>query len=316
MQTELNHPTTDAVPMPATDTLLPIGAVERETGLSKDVLRKWEARYGFPAPQRDPKGERVYPAGQVRRLRSIKRLMDTGLRPSRLIGEDEAGLAALTRAWDTPFALAEPPQSSSTALDLLRIQDSQGLRRALYQRMLKQGLEHFVQDTIAPLNQAVGDAWARGDLPIHAEHLYTEAVHWVLRNAVASISDPAGHPRVLLTTLPEEPHGLGILMAAALLALEGAYCISLGTQTPAEDIAQAAGSQAAEVVALSFSLSYPQRRILPSLRELKGRLGGAIELWAGGAGAGRLPRTAFEGRLLPRLEDALPALSDWRSTRG
>jgi len=44
-----------------TSTLLSISAVERETGLSKDVLRKWESRYGFPSPERDAVGERAYP---------------------------------------------------------------------------------------------------------------------------------------------------------------------------------------------------------------------------------------------------------------
>ena len=35
--------------------LLNITAVERETGLSKDVLRMWERRYGYPKPDRDAK---------------------------------------------------------------------------------------------------------------------------------------------------------------------------------------------------------------------------------------------------------------------
>ena len=33
--------------------LLSIAAVERDTGLSKDTLRVWERRYGFPSPGRD-----------------------------------------------------------------------------------------------------------------------------------------------------------------------------------------------------------------------------------------------------------------------
>ena len=41
-----------------------IAAVERDTGLSKDVLRMWERRYGFPVPERDANGERLYPAAQ------------------------------------------------------------------------------------------------------------------------------------------------------------------------------------------------------------------------------------------------------------
>ena len=48
--------------------LLNISAVERETGLSKDVLRIWERRYGFPEPHRDDNAERQYPQEQVAML--------------------------------------------------------------------------------------------------------------------------------------------------------------------------------------------------------------------------------------------------------
>ena len=42
-----------------------IGGVERDTGLTKDTLRVWERRYGFPRPQRDAFGERTYSAAEV-----------------------------------------------------------------------------------------------------------------------------------------------------------------------------------------------------------------------------------------------------------
>ena len=74
---------------------LSIAAVERDTGLSKDTLRVWERRYGFPAPQRDQYGERIYPLEQVDRLRAIRRLMDAGHRPGKIIGLTDAELAAL-----------------------------------------------------------------------------------------------------------------------------------------------------------------------------------------------------------------------------
>ena len=63
-----------------------ISAVERETGLSKDVLRMWERRYGFPKPARDENGERQYTLAEIAKLRSIKRLMDVGVRPGKIIG--------------------------------------------------------------------------------------------------------------------------------------------------------------------------------------------------------------------------------------
>jgi hypothetical protein len=64
---------------------LSIAAVERDTGLSKDTLRVWERRYGFPLPQRDAIGERAYPLDQVERLRIVKRLLDAGHRPGRVV---------------------------------------------------------------------------------------------------------------------------------------------------------------------------------------------------------------------------------------
>ncbi len=69
-----------------------ISAVERDTGLSKDTLRMWERRYTFPKPQRDPNGERAYTPGEVEKLRLIKRLMDRGYRPGKIIGQSVEAL--------------------------------------------------------------------------------------------------------------------------------------------------------------------------------------------------------------------------------
>ena len=74
-----------AMNVPSSPAALPISAVERDTGLSKDTLRVWERRYGFPQPVRDAFDERVYPADQVERLRLIARLLNSGQRPGRVV---------------------------------------------------------------------------------------------------------------------------------------------------------------------------------------------------------------------------------------
>lgn len=292
---------------------LPISAVERETGLSKDVLRKWEARYGFPRPLRDAFGERIYPPEQVERLCLIKRLMDTGMRPAGIVGKEMQDLLDLAGSRHVAARTAAGEAIETRAVELLRRHDPEGLRKTLQRLLLRQGLAAFVQDTISPLNHAVGEAWARGELEVYEEHIYTEAVQWVLRDALAALNDGQGRPRVLLTTLPEEPHGLGILMVAALFALEGAYCVTLGPQTPVAEIAAAVRAQAIDVVVLSFSIIYPPRRIPPALEELRQRLDDSVGIWAGGAGTARLHRTPAGTRRLPTLEDALDALAQWRA---
>jgi len=75
-----------------------IATVERETGFSKDTLRVWERRYGFPRPARDSNDERVYPGDQVERLRVIRRLMDAGFRPGKIVDETLVQLQARLRA--------------------------------------------------------------------------------------------------------------------------------------------------------------------------------------------------------------------------
>lgn len=291
---------------------LGISATERETGLGKDTLRVWERRYGFPQPGRDANGERLYPAEQVDRLKLIKRLMDQGHRPGRLMAASEEDLQALY----APAAAPARHESADDAmlrqlLALVKSHDVPQLRSALHQAMLRQGLLDFVLHSLAALNHAVGEAWMSGEFEIFEEHLYTEQVQALLRQAIATLPARSGIPRILLTTLPEEQHGLGLLMAEALLALDGATCVSLGTRTPLFDIAMAARSQQADVVALSFSSAYPSRQIGPQLAQLRTMLPEATELWAGGVGASRLGEQPGI-RAMPTLPDALAALAEWR----
>jgi hypothetical protein len=91
----------------------------------------------------------------------------------------------------------------------------------LQQRLARDGLQRFVQDTVAPLASLIGLAWQDGRLQVFEEHRFSEATQRVLRQAIAAVP-PGRAPRVLLTSVPGESHALGLLMAEAVLALEGA----------------------------------------------------------------------------------------------
>ena len=177
-----------------------IAAVERDVGLSKDVLRVWERRYGFPVPNRDPHGERLYPAAQVLRLRLIKRLMDLGHRPGRLMSSPVEELEAL--AAGSHGVKAVDADAGSHELDelfaLVRTHDAAAYMQAMQQRLARRGLRQFVLDTVAPLTVQIGFAWQQGQLQVFEEHLFTELTARVLRQAIATV--PGGsEPRVLLT---------------------------------------------------------------------------------------------------------------------
>jgi methanogenic corrinoid protein MtbC1 len=298
---------------PKSGHLMSIAAVERETGLPKETLRVWERRYGFPRPQRDAHGERLYAEDQVSRLRTVKRLMDRGMRPGRLLGLEPDALAALAEEW----AGEAPPRSAlhDLALFLLKTHQAGELRRELVQVLMRDGVSRFVLDTAAPLTRQVGDAWARGELQVHEEHLLSEVLQAVLRQAIAQLGAPPGPPLLLLTTLPDERHGLGLLMAEAIATLEGARCVSLGTQTPLRDIVAAALAQHADVVALSVSSNAAPAQTAESLGLLRAQLPPAIALWCGGAGAARLKRPGKGVRIISELAALGAALDDWRASR-
>lgn len=297
---------------------LSIAAVERDTGLSKDTLRVWERRYGFPTPGRDALGERAYSLAQVEKLRVVKRLLDAGHRPGRVVALPLDALQHLAdQTVDQPLRGAEALLGAADMrehLDLIRSHDVAGLRSALTHLLARVGVARFVREGLAPLSAAVGDAWMRGQMEVFEEHAYTEVVQTVLRQAIAGIpaADEAAHPRVLLTTFPGEPHGLGLLMAQAMFALDGCHCISLGLQTPVWDTVLAARAYRADIVALSFTGCMNPNHIVDGLAELAAKLPAQAQVWAGGSAPVLHRRTVPRVRALAGFDTLSFELQRWR----
>ena len=300
---------TKAVPLV---TGLPISSVERETGLSKDTLRVWERRYGFPTPERDANGERLYAPIQVQRLTQIKRLMDRGHRPGKLLALDDAAMVALDEA--RPSVLATPNVLQlDTWMQLVKTHDSEALQRQFYREMAKRGLAGFVQDIVAPLITLVGEAWSRNEIGIFEEHLFSQHLEKMFRTVLANISPQDGCPRVLLTTLSGEEHTMGLLMVEALMVLEDVYPVLLGPQTPIDEIVRAAQIKQVDTVCLSFSSVYSPTLAAQGLRDLRQLLPAGIELWAGGYGVKAI-RKPIEGVcLMPAFQDLYDCLAKWRT---
>ena len=293
-----------------------IAAVERDTGLGKDTLRVWERRYGFPQPLRDACGERVYPAEQVEHLRLIKRLMDQGQRPGKLLRQP---LAALTDQLSEQLAGSPRKVGADDTADwvipLLKNRDVDHLRTEFAQRLARDGLERFVIDCVPALNRRIGDGWMTGEIEIFEEHLYTELIQNQLRSSIYALGSRGRRPHVLLATVKGEEHLLGLLMVEALLTANGASCLSLGAQTPVADIIGAAQGTATDIVALSFSGAYPWRRARDALLELRGALPETIGLWAGGAALAGGRRMVPGVRAIDDLRAITPALADWHAAQ-
>lgn len=295
--------------------LLPINAVERETGVSKELLRMWERRYGFPAPERDAQGDRIYPMEQVAKLRLLRRLIDHGFRPGKIVAHEIPELERLLRA-QSKVGRDIPKDLEVELLQALRSRDPAQLRDYLSHQLIKMGLQSFILDFLQHANVIVGDAWVRGQLEIHEEHLFTEQVQGLVRQAIGNLREPTKAPRILLTTPPEETHTLGILMVEAMLRLENVDAVCYGAQMPVRDVAQAVSRHKMNIVAVSFSASYPASNAVNYLEELRFKLPLAVDIWGGGAALRSTRRSVEAVSFMHDLKSMSQAVLAWRRIHG
>jgi DNA-binding transcriptional MerR regulator/methylmalonyl-CoA mutase cobalamin-binding subunit len=294
---------TDSVP-------LTIGDVSRATGLSPDILRVWQKRYGFPVPRRKPSGHRLYSAADVRRLRRIAVAIARGHRPAQVIALPEPRLESLLSE-DELVRLDEqsPTNPVAALLDHVKNHRRAELTTQLLADAATVGPLEFLQSRIVPLTDQVGDAWARGDIAIHNEHFYSEVAEDVLRTLRLPYERNARGPSVILATLPAEQHGLGLQMVALVTAVAGLCPHVLGTDIPVTEIAEAWVTRNAEAIGLSVSLSTGGAGVRRYLTELRDTIPMTVPIFVGGKGA----RRTYPPAGVAVVED-LRKVHDWMRT--
>ncbi len=270
--------------------------LEQATGLSREVLRKWELRYQFPLPTRGPRGQRLYQAKDLPKLLLVKQLIAQGMRPGKLIPVSVKNLQELLlsrSAGQNPLALDDALQQ------LLRCMGpgstAGAVRDYIADLIRAEGLACFVEQRLPLFNQAVGEAWAAGRIGVHAEHHYTEAVLVAVQSQLLGHQPTHLQHRVLLTTPPGELHGLGLLGVQAALTLQGAECFSLGTQTPVPDVVQAVKDWGITVLAVSASVALRPELASSYILALRRALPKSCQIWVGGQGFAQLEAAPIAG---------------------
>jgi len=266
-----------------------IRVASRLTGVSSDTLRMWERRYGFPKPVRNESQVRVYTDADIERLVLISRALKAGFRSGEVIhrGPEELRGLLVNSARTEPASDPRTPTIQSL-LSLLIQDDPDGLRDELQRSVALLGPRQFLTEVAAPLVEQVGSAWAAGKIAVRHEHLVSEVLSSKLRLLLSAYDNRGSGPVVLLATLSDEQHGLGLDMVALYLALEGATPRLLGVNTPPDQIAEAAVALAADVVGVSISEASDLMLTEAHLRRISSSLPAHIEIWVGGKNARKL----------------------------
>ncbi len=269
----------------------PIRVVTERTGLSPELLRAWERRYGAVVPARGPGGHRLYSDRDIDRLTLLVRATGAGRSVASVAGLSPAALSALV-AEDGQRRVARPvPAVSHLGEAREAVEDFAPARlEAVLQRaLLTLGAPEFLTAVLAPLLEQIGDRWHTGELSVGHEHAATTAIERVLGWLLRELPPGERAPRLLMATPAGERHGVGALMAAAAAAADGWHVTWLGTDLPAGEISAGARRDATDLVGLSLAPRENFNGLADEVAAVRQRLPAEVPLLVGGRGAASLP---------------------------
>ena len=286
----------------------PIRVASERTGLSPEVLRAWERRYGVVLPGRSVAGQRLYSDADIERLALLVKVTQTGRSVGQMASLSSDQLRQLMaedaeRAISRPAPAAEYRERAFTAVAEFAPDRLQAVLRSA---LLSLGTSGFLDDVVTPLLQSIGDAWHRGTLGIAHEHAASAVVRGELTGLVALLAVPEGAPRAVVACLALERHELGAVLATAAAAHAGWRVAYLGPDLPAAEIARAALEHDADVVGVSIVAPGDASAARTELHALRRLLRPETALFAGGAGVPSLAP----------LDDGITIvrdLDDWRA---
>jgi methanogenic corrinoid protein MtbC1 len=263
-----------------------IHRVAKLTGLSKDVIRVWERRYGFVKPSRSSNRYREYSDEEVALLRFVKAQMEQGATIGSLAAEGHDSLVARMRV--TTQVSAEDQKPHDRLLDDLMGSldplDKAGFERKLNGAVAIIPFEEAVQRILLPLQRRVGELWHEGRLNVAVEHYVTKFIQQKLFSVMNQLPINEFGPRVLIACPEGEYHEIGAQAVAYMAAMRGCHVYYLGPNLPSSDLLDFCERVQPDLVLLSLTEVKSDafaRQLLQELEPLSARWTVAI----GGQGA-------------------------------
>jgi len=257
---------------------LRIGELTKRTGVSPELLRAWEQRYGLLQPTRTPGGFRLYSAADEARVQRMQSLVSGGLaaaQAARLVlsgGEPEPRTDSGSAA-----PLEEAAGNLTASLDRL---DEQAANSALDRLFSAYTVETVLQEVVLPYLHRLGERWEAGEVSVAQEHFASN----LLRGRLLGLAQGWGQgqgPLAILACVPGEHHELGLLVFGVALRRRGWRITYLGTDSPIGAVADTARSLTPAVVVL---LSINPDNFLDHAHEIK-ELAKQVPVMIAGTGA-------------------------------
>ena len=240
-----------------------IGELSRRTGVSPELLRAWEQRYGLLEPSRSAGGFRLYSEEDERRVRAMTALIAQGLSAA------EAAVRAVANSSD-PVAAAEHPLVVDLAATLERSLDAfdgEGAHRVFDRLLATVSVEALLHEVLLPYLRRLGERWQRGDVSVAQEHFASNLLRGRLMGLARGWGDGAGSALVLACP-PGEEHDLALIMFGIVASRRGRRILFLGADTPMDTITDLVATTHPAAVVLAVTRSEPLQEHADTLRTL------------------------------------------------
>jgi DNA-binding transcriptional MerR regulator len=242
---------------------LRIGELSYRVGVSPDVLRAWEKRYGVLKPSRSEGGYRLYSERDEWRVCLMQQKLWSGLSAAEAARE----VARMEQDSEMPGGSTETPielgQQLGAALE--RFDDDRA--HELFDRLLGlHGLERAIREALMPYLLDLGRRWERKQVSVSQEHFASRLIESRLLALARGWNRGPGH-RAVLACPSGEQHTLPLVCFGLVLRTRGWRNVYLGADTPPSAVHMAADTIDAEVVVLAAASS---ARFAPIAKDLRG----------------------------------------------
>jgi DNA-binding transcriptional MerR regulator len=253
---------------------LRIGELSKRVGVSPELLRAWERRYGLLRPARSAGGLRLYSPADVERVALMQQHLAQGMAAA-----EAAALAVREAAGEEGARTALRPEAIRDELAEALDAFNEPRVQAILDRLLALAtVETLLTEVLVPYLQQLGERWQRGEASVAQEHFASG----VLRGRLLGLARGWGlglGPTAVLACLPGEQHDLGLIAFGLALRSRGWRIVYLGPDSPIDTVTEASRRLEPSLVVLNAVSPERVRPALPKLRTLAKRhrlaLGGA-----------------------------------------
>jgi MerR family transcriptional regulator, light-induced transcriptional regulator len=288
---------------------LRIGELSRRVGVSPELLRAWERRYGLLRPARSAGGLRLYSPADVERVVLMQQHLAQGLAAA------EAAALAVREGVDEEGARTafQPEAIRSELAEALDAFDEPRAQAVLDRLLAVATVETLLSEVVVPYLQELGQRWQRGEASVAQEHFASG----VLRGRLLGLARGWGlgvGPAAVLACLPGEQHDLGLIAFGLALRSRGWRIVYLGPDSPIDTVEEASRRLEPSLVVLNAVSPERVRPALPELREFARRhrlaLGGAAAEYSALDRSGILALTGDPTAEAARVSTLIPSGHD------